>query len=237
MKKVAPRVAVELALLALALSSSACEALRSTEAGAPSAPPLPLTHAAPARSAVDSNPGPLVDFPVIPPSRARERCPDDVLPRGASESTLAVRVHDVRSERRELLPLDVVLALESGVSGSDAPRYVADLLIDVYSNPRLFRRLDAPHSEWAAGKLEGRLVIRDRRERRALCQVPVRVRGNAADAPISRRLREATRAALEHKLERAVNDELRVALASISGVLRLGEPGSAGKPGTLLATR
>jgi hypothetical protein len=173
-----------------------------------------------------------IEAPIVPESRGRERCPDELLSRAAADSVLAVRVHDLRADRRELLPLELSLALETARPAAvetdlgERPRFVADLLVDVYSNPRLFRRLNALHSEWAAGRLEGRLVVRDERERRALCQVPLKVRGSAADAPISRRLREGTRAALETKLYRAVNQEMRVALSGISGVLRLAEPAS-----------
>lgn len=212
-------------LLAVALSACACGSRPAASAEARDA--VVAAQAPPAPKAAQQDLAPVADFPVIPSSRERERCPDDVLPRGSAETTLQIRVHDVRRDRRELMPLDLSLALQSKPRGGERPRYVADLLIEVYSNPKLFRRRNAPRSEWAAGKLEGRLVIRDTRERRALCQVPLRVRGNAADAPISRRLREMTRASLEHKLYRAVNHELRVALGGISGVLTLAEPGSA----------
>jgi hypothetical protein len=152
---------------------------------------------------------------------SRERCPDELLPRGA-EADLAVRAEDARSERRELLPLDLSTALRAEPSERSAsPRYLAELLIDDYSAPRLFRRLNAPRSEWAAGRLSARLVVHDLGAQRVLCQVPLSVRGNADGAPIRRRLREATRQSLERKLYGRVRDAMDTALGSISSVLRL----------------
>jgi hypothetical protein len=154
---------------------------------------------------------------------ARERCPDELLPHGSpAVSSLAVRVEDARLERRNLLPLDLSSALNAGPSVREpASGYLAQLLIDGYSAPRLFRRLDAPRSEWAAGHLQARLVVHDLRAGRVLCQVPLRVRGDASGAPISRRMRESTRTALETKLYARTREAMIAALGSISSVLRL----------------
>jgi hypothetical protein len=135
---------------------------------------------------------------------------------------LAVRVEDARVERRDLLPLDLSTALRSEASAQSAqPRYLAELLVDGYSAPRLFRRLNAPRSEWAAGSLQGRLVVHDLSEHRILCQVSLRAKGNADGAPIRRRLREDTRRSLERKLYGRVREAMETALGSISSVLRL----------------
>jgi hypothetical protein len=159
----------------------------------------------------------------LPVTRAlgRERCPDELLPRGA-EADLAVRVEDVRAERRNLLPVDLGTALRAESSERSASRrYLAELLVDGYSAPHLFRRLNAPRSEWAAGSLQGRLVVHDLATHTVLCQVPLSVRGNATGAPISRRLRESTRVSLENKLYTRARDAMDSALGSISSVLRL----------------
>lgn len=133
-----------------------------------------------------------------------------------------MRVEDARDARRELLPLDLSNALrtEQGERSSQ-PHYLAELLVDGYSAPRLFRRLNAPRSEWAAGSLQARLVVHDLVEHRVLCQVSLRARGNADGAPIRRRLREQTRRSLENKLHERVRDAMDTALGSISSVLRL----------------
>lgn len=114
----------------------------------------------------------------------------------------------------------MALATASEERGPDG-RYLAQLLIDGYSAPRLFRRLNAPRSEWAAGSLQARLVVHDLEAGRVLCQVPLRVRGDAAGAPISRRMRESTRAVLDTKLYARTRDAMDAALGSISSVLRL----------------
>jgi hypothetical protein len=108
------------------------------------------------------------------------------------------------------------------------PRYLAELHIDDYAGPELFRRLNALHSEWAAGRVKGRLIVYDLTTRAPICQTPISVRGDASGAPIRRRLREATRASLEAKLLDGVRAEMNVALGGISGVLKLEERESEG---------
>lgn len=215
----------------LCLPLLACEPAKQVAPPAPSRAPLASQTAreqAPTALAPEHEP----KLPAVH-GAARERCPDELLPRGV-DADLAVRVDDARSERRELLPLDLATALRSEPSERAAsPRYLAELLIDDYSAPRLFRRLSAPRSEWAAGRLSARLVVHDLTAQRVLCQVPLSVRGNADGAPIRRRLREATRQSLERKLYRRVRDAMDAALGSISSVLRLArgvrlEPSSQG---------
>ncbi len=153
--------------------------------------------------------------------KERQRCPDELLPRGvARETTLAVRVRDARGDRRQLLPLSLRTALETPGSNPEA-RYFAELRIDSYSSPRLFRRLNAPRSEWAAGSLQGSLLIQDTQRRSTLCQAPLRALGDAREAPISRRMRESTRRALETKLRQRTRGELDGTLAKISSVFTL----------------
>ncbi|HWA73680.1 MAG TPA: hypothetical protein VG937_15145 [Polyangiaceae bacterium] len=203
--------------LALCLPLLACNGM---SVASTSPPPLaqkraPLNPVVENSSARDAAPLPVAK------ASGRERCPDEILPRGA-EADLAVRVEDARVERRDLLPLDLSTALRSESSEQSArPRYLAELLVDGYSAPRLFRRLNAPRSEWAAGSLQGRLVVHDLSEHRILCQVSLRAKGNADGAPIRRRLREDTRRSLERKLYGRVRDAMETALGSISSVLRL----------------
>lgn len=184
---------------------------------------LPSKVEARSRPKPSVEPAPARDVAPLPMAKAtgRERCPDEMLPRGV-EADLAVRVEDARAERRDLLPLDLSTALRSEASEASKPsRYLAELLVDGYSPPRLFRRLNAPRSEWAAGHLQGRLVVHDLVERRVLCQVSLKAKGNAEGAPIRRRLREDTRRDLEKKLYKRVRDSMDAALGSISSVLRL----------------
>jgi hypothetical protein len=174
-------------------------------------------------------------------SAERVRCPDDLLPRrSASDTALLVRLHDTRQERRHLLPWTFLQALESpqfALLQSEAPlepplrelaarRYVARVLVDTYSGPRLFRRKDAAKSEWDAGAFSGRLVVHDLVLQRALCQAPLRVRGNADAAPIRKRLRETTRERLTNELHQGTRAAVSAALASISSVLTLATPGA-----------
>lgn len=175
-----------------------------------------------------------------PSSAARVRCPDELLPHGSSDTALLVRLQDTRGERRQLLPWTFLQALESpqfALLQSEAPleqplrqlaarRYVARLLVEAYSGPRLFRRKDAPRSEWDAGAFSGRLVVHDLVARRALCEAPVRVRGNADAAPIRKRLRETTRERLTSELHDGTRSAVSAALMSISSVFTLATPGA-----------
>jgi hypothetical protein len=164
----------------------------------------------------------LADVSPGKPLPARRRCPDDLLPRSNEQTSLAVRVVDVRADRKELLPLSLRSALGCAPEGA-TPRYVAELQIESYASPRLFRRLDAPHSEWAAGHLRAHLLVEDVAEHTTLCQAEVSVRGDARDAPIKRRLRESTRSALQQELQRRARTGMVSALSGISSVFELRE--------------
>jgi hypothetical protein len=211
-------VRYSLLFLALCAPSLACEPAAFTTPS--SRGKLPSARPSASVEAPAAFPSAQGKLPAVQGVR-RERCPDELLPRGA-EADLAVRVEDVRAERRNLLPVDLGAALRAESSGrSTSRRYLAELLVDGYSAPRLFRRLNAPRSEWAAGSMQARLVVHDLATHHVLCQVPLSVRGNATGAPISRRLRESTRQALENKLYARARAEMDTALGSISSVLRL----------------
>jgi hypothetical protein len=104
------------------------------------------------------------------------------------------------------------LALEALDALAERP-YLAELRVESYVEPKLFRRKDAPKSEWEAGLVAGRLVIYDLSTRRPLCQAKLLVRGDAKDAPIRKRLREQTR----ERLRAALNDRTYAALESALG--------------------
>jgi hypothetical protein len=99
--------------------------------------------------------------------------------------------------------------------------YLAELRIEDYSEPRLFRRKDAPRSEWAAGLVAGRVVVFDLEAKRAICQAPLMARGDATSAPIRRRLREMTRERLRQELQDRSWSAMQSALASITSRLAL----------------
>lgn len=103
-------------------------------------------------------------------------------------------------------------------------RYLAELRIEAHSDPKLFRRKDAPRSEWAPGAIAGRLVVYDLVTGRALCHARVDVRGDATGAPIRKRLREQTREKLRAALYDRTWAALEGALASITGRLVLPDP-------------
>jgi hypothetical protein len=154
-------------------------------------------------------------------ARGRERCPDEVLSRGSGAQTeLAVHVADVRADRRSILPLDLGQSLASDAPAPDA-LYAAELLVSAYEGPHHFRRLNAPRSEWAAGRLEAQLLVWDLQGQRVVCQATLKVRGDATGAPVRRRLRESTRQLLETKLYGRARAEMQRSLAGISSVFRL----------------
>jgi len=155
-------------------------------------------------------------------SEPRRRCPDELLPRGASEAALPVRVTDARTDRREILPLALRTALQGPTKEpAELPRYFAELRVERYESPKLFRRLSAPRSEWAPGILRARLMVQDAEARATLCQAEVRFTGDAREAPIRRRLREMTRNSLQQKLLTGTLAQMESALSGISSVLRL----------------
>lgn len=167
------------------------------------------------------------------------RCPDETLSHAdAEQNTLLVRVRDARSERKNILPLDLrqtlapdplarwresTASIDEGEKASLASlkerRYLAEIVISAFAPPTHFRRLNALHSEWSAGRLEGELVVYDLDSEHVLCAAPLRVHGDATGAPLSRRLREATRADLERKLYARAVREVGGALASITHLL------------------
>lgn len=177
------------------------------------------------------------------PRQAYQRCPDETLPQDSGElNALLVRLRDERADRKNIIPFDLLQTLapdpfaairdESREGAADERalqtlaerRFLAELVVRTFAPPTHFRRLNAVHSEWSGGRFEAELVVYDLENERVLCAAPVRVRGDATGAPLSRRLRESTRADLERKLYTRALSEARVALSSISRVLRWPEP-------------
>jgi hypothetical protein len=190
-----------------------------------------------------------------PSAEGRRRCPDETLTNPAS-APVPLRLRDVRADRRQLLPLRLThtLSTPSALSvaeylraddelsaGALEPllrladsRYLAELLVEVYQAPKLFRRKDAPRSEWSAAVLNGRLVVYDVIEARPLCDAPLDVRISGDGQPIRRRLRDVTRERMTSELERAARAELERALRAASNAFRL-EPWSGDGRSQLLA--
>lgn len=181
-----------------------------------------------------------------PEQTVGRRCPDESLAHGAA--SLPLRTRDVRQDRRQLLPLRLMqtftspsiaearaaLDAEAADSATDVLErlsYVAELQIAVYRAPKLFRRKDAPRSEWAPGVLTGDLVVYDAAEKRALCQAPISVIVSGDGEPIRSRTRDVVRERMTAELERRSRAELERALLELSRRFTL-EPAS-GAPGML----
>jgi hypothetical protein len=197
-----------------------------------------------------------VDLP-RPDATTGRRCPEETMAHTPG-SRLPLRTRDVRVDRRQLLPLRLTQAFtsesiasarrdidssEMGAPGTmlgeatpsiEHWRYLAEFQIEVYRSPKLFRRKDAPRSEWAPGILTGALVVYDALEKRALCQTSVSVHVSGEGQPIRKRLRDAVRERLTGELERRARNELERALAELSNRLVL-EPSAASAPAALLA--
>jgi hypothetical protein len=190
-----------------------------------------------------------------PSAEGRRRCPDETLTSPAS-APLPLRLRDVRLDRRQLLPLRLTHTLTTASALSLAEhlragdersagdlepllkladsRYLAELLVEVYQAPKLFRRKDAPRSEWSAAVLNGRLVVYDVIEARPLCDAPIDVRISGDGQPIRRRLRDVTRERMTSELERAARAALERALRAASNAFTL-EPWSDDGRSPLLA--
>ena len=190
-----------------------------------------------------------------PSAEGRRRCPDETLA-NAAYAPLPLRLRDVRRDRRQLLPLRLTQTLSTAsalavaehlragderAAGGLEPllkladsRYLAELLVEVYQAPKLFRRKDAPRSEWSAAVLNGRLVVYDLIEARPLCHAPIDVRISGDGQPIRRRLRDATRERMTFELERTTRAELERALRTASNAFTL-EPWSDAGQSPLLA--
>src|SRR5688500_4749086 len=195
-----------------------------------------------------------------PSAEGRRRCPDETLTNPAS-APLPLRLRDVRLDRRQLLPLRLTHRLSTASALSVAEhlragderaageraageldpllkladsRYLAELLVEVYQAPKLFRRKDAPRSEWSAAVLNGRLVVYDLIEARPLCDAPIDVRISGDGQPIRRRLRDVTRERMTAELERTTRAELERALRTASSAFTL-EPWSDDGRSPLLA--
>lgn len=173
------------------------------------------------------------------PRQDYQRCPDETLPQSLNElNTLLVRLRDDRLDRKNILPLQLLqtLAPDPLAPFRDAPprteadtralesladrRYLGEIVVRAFAPPTHFRRLNALHSEWSGGRLEAELVVYDLENDRVLCSAPIRAKGDATGAPLSRRLRETTRADLERKLYARALREATGALSSMSRVLR-----------------
>lgn len=179
------------------------------------------------------------------PRQAYERCPDETLPQRQGDlNSLLVRLRDDRADRKNIIPFDLLQTLApdpfarlregSGDSATDKAlqslaerRFLAEIVVRAFAPPTHFRRLNAIHSEWSGGRLEAELVVYDLETEHVLCSAPVRVRGDASGAPLSRRLRESTRVDLERKLYARALREVGVALSSISRLLSWPEPAMA----------
>lgn len=194
--------------------------------------------------------------PPLPADVLRSRCTDEALER--TETPLPLRLRDVRADRRQILPLRLTLALTTesaaratrlvdpnqaldGSVGAAAPdreqlerlaklKYVSELQIETYRAPKLFRRKDAPKSEWSPAVLSGKLVVYELSGFRALCQASISVLVSGDGEPIRRRLRDTVREKMTSELERRVRSELETALAGISGAFSLEPSPTAAKP-------
>lgn len=198
--------------------------------------------------------------PPLPGNAQRSRCTDEALDR--TETALPLRLRDVRADRRQILPLRLTLSLTTesatqvtrladpnqALDAADGSRtldrerierlarlrYVSELQIDTFRAPKLFRRKDAPRSEWSPALLSGNLVVYELSSFRVLCQAPVSVTVSGDGQSIRRRLRDTVREKMTSELERRVREELERALAGISGRFSL-EPSPGGVKPLLLA--
>lgn len=129
---------------------------------------------------------------------------------------------DMESAKRALDALDAI----------QKRPYLGQLVIESYADPKLFRRKDARTSEWAPGEVRGRFVVYEMQSNRPICQAPLVVRGDAQDAPVSRRMREVTREKVREALLDRVWSGMESALSSISSRLSLPHPSLRGDPDT-----
>lgn len=95
-------------------------------------------------------------------------------------------------------------------------RYLAELRIEGFVEPKPFRSKGSGRSAWEPGFVAGRLVVYDLTERRALCQAPLSVRGDMNDLALRKGRRESTRTKLQQALSERVYASLETALASIT---------------------
>lgn len=173
------------------------------------------------------------------PRQEHQRCPDETLAHGQREqSSVLVRLRDDRLDRKNIMPLELLQTLgadplarfrdsprrtkaeDEALESLSERRYLAELVVRVFSPPTHFRRLNALHSEWSGGRFDAELVVYDLENDSVLCSAKVQARGDATGAPLSRRLRESTRADLERKLYARALREVNGALSSITRVLR-----------------
>jgi hypothetical protein len=185
----------------------------------------------------------------LPGESVGRRCPDEVMPH-ARGATIPLRPRDVRVDRRQLLPLHLIQSFTSesvgraraaiDAEGASVPpdaldglRYLAEFQIAVFGSPKLFRRKDAPRSEWAPGVLTGDLVVYDAVEKRALCRARVSVRVSGDGEPIRKRLRDVVRDRMMNELERRTRTELERALGDLTRSFTLEAPN--GAPAAMLA--
>ena len=179
------------------------------------------------------------ELPLPSEASSRRRCPEETLAQAGP--ALPLRLRDVRSDKRQLLPLRLTTTLTSTSArrvgdylragegeGETTPpsslaelRYLAEFAIEAYTAPRLFRRKDAPRSEWSSALLAGRLIVYDVIEGRPLCDSRIDARISGEGRPIRRALRDATRERMTSELERSARAELERALATMSSAFRL----------------
>jgi len=98
--------------------------------------------------------------------------------------------------------------------------YVAEFELSAYAEPRITRRIGSLRSEWIPGILAARLTVYDRRDGTVRCQAPLLVRNRVADAPVSLRLRPATRERLIDELGAELHAAGARALPAMSDLLR-----------------
>jgi len=98
--------------------------------------------------------------------------------------------------------------------------YVAEFELSAYAEPRITRRAGSLRSEWVPGILAARLTVYDRRDGAVRCQTPLLVRSRVADAPVSLRLRPATRERLIDELGTELHAAGARALPAMSDHLR-----------------
>jgi hypothetical protein len=205
----------------------------------------------------------LRSMPILPGAHEERPCPDGALPsRAAGEgpAELVVRAVDARAQPKHLLPLEIIVRLETDdfvgvvrhLRGGRAALWdptaarplsreageaalgeldrlraaplVAQVQILEYTPPHLFIRKGALRYQWDPGSLAFDLLVYDLSARKAVCQAPAVVRGDASNAPIRRRLREQTRLSLQRQLADRAWVALGDALGRISSHLALPDP-------------
>ncbi len=154
---------------------------------------------------------------LVPLSVMRAIAPDELEPLRA---TLGVDLVDRAPGNLGALSTTAIGQARASIAELGGRPYVAELRLSAYAEPRLTRRLGAARSEWVPGILAASITVYDRRDDTVRCQAPLLVRSRVADAPVSVRLRPATRERLIDELAAALHTAGAKALAAMSDHLR-----------------